>query len=206
MSGVEARTEILARIAAASAGWQGPQQPPPAPVQPRPGDPGLLAERIGDYGAGVTRLSSEGEIAAAADAILARHGASRVAVPTGLPTAWLPASGEAIVDGGELSARELAAIDASLTGSALAIAETGTIVLDGGPDQGRRVLSLLPDLHLCVVREASVVADVGDAISRIAATDRPLTFVSGPSATSDIELERVEGVHGPRSLEVLLLS
>ncbi len=203
MSGADARAEILARIGAAGTG--GDPALPPEPAAMRPGDPDLLAARIEDYEARVTRLGREAQIAAAAAAILSRHGAHRVAVPGGLPRSWLPEGVEAIVDGEGLAPRELASVDAAFTGSALAIAETGTIVLDAGPDQGRRALTLLPDLHLCVVRAAAVMADVGDAIGALAGTARPVTFVSGPSATSDIELERVEGVHGPRRLEVLLV-
>ena len=95
-------------------------------------------------------------------------------------------------------------MDAALTGSALAIAETGTIVLDGGPGQGRRVLSLLPDLHVCVLDGSRVLANVADAVAVLDRT-RPVTLISGPSATSDIEFKRVEGVHGPRRLEVIVL-
>jgi L-lactate dehydrogenase complex protein LldG len=203
-----AKTEILARIGAALPGEGGTPVRPPDPAAVRAGDPDLLAARVEDYAAGVIRVASESQIPTVVGSLLADQGAARVVVPAGLPPTWLPPGVETIIDRGTLAAGELAQIDASLTGSAMAIAETGTIVLDGGPTQGRRALTLLPDLHLCVVRAATVVADVRDAIDSLRAlgsSRRPITFVSGPSATSDIELERVEGVHGPRRLEVLLI-
>jgi L-lactate dehydrogenase complex protein LldG len=113
------------------------------------------------------------------------------------------------LDDSSLPARELDGFDAALTGCALAIAETGTIVLDGGPGSGRRALTLVPDHHICVVRAEQVVGGVPEAIAALegaAREGRPITLVSGPSATSDIELERVEGVHGPRRLDVLVVS
>jgi L-lactate dehydrogenase complex protein LldG len=123
--------------------------------------------------------------------------------PAGLPAEWL-------IDGVEwlhepLSIEELDQADGVLTGCAVAIADTGTIVLDGSEAQGRRALTLLPDYHLCVVRADQIAASVPEALARLEPT-RPLTFISGPSATSDIELNRVEGVHGPRTLEVLIVS
>ncbi|MDI5940850.1 LUD domain-containing protein, partial [Micromonospora sp. DH15] len=129
-------------------------------------------------------------------------GGRRVVVPPGLPPHWLPPGVTAVTDDG-LDAARIAAADGVVTAAAVAVAETGTIVLDGGPDQGRRVVTLLPDVHVCVLRADQVVATVPDALARLDPR-RPLTWISGPSATSDIELDRVEGVHGPRHLHVVL--
>jgi len=137
-------------------------------------------------------------------------------VPQDLPQAWLAgfqeSPGEVLRDGVRdslLSHDQVASCHGVLTGCALGIAETGTIVLDAGRSQGRRALTLLPDYHLCVVFAGQIVETVPDAIRALGAGlgghRRPLTFVSGPSATSDIELIRVEGVHGPRNLEVILV-
>lgn len=165
----------------------------------------LFAERCRAYGATVTATAPEG-IGAAVAAALARIGASRVAIPADLPAAWRAAPVEWVESGGPGAA--LAAVDGALTGCAAAIAETGTIVLDAGERQGPRALTLLPDYHLCVVAIDQVVELLPEALERLrrgAAAGRPITFVSGCSATSDIELERVGGVHGPRTLEVLLI-
>ena len=128
-------------------------------------------------------------------------------MPPGLPAAWRPAGAELVEDAG-LTAHELDALDGVVTGCTLAIAETGTLVLAAGPAEGRRALTLVPDLHVCVVDARQVVADVPAAIAQVAPLvreeRRPLTLISGPSATSDIELQRVEGVHGPRQLVVLV--
>jgi L-lactate dehydrogenase complex protein LldG len=205
-----ARAEILARIH----GALGPR--PTVPDIPRdyrgPGQSGLDAaavierfrERAAEYKATVRRVSADELEAALAEACAAR-GARRIAVPPGIP--WRVEGVELVVDDPPLPARELDALDGVLTGSALAIAETGTIVLDGAGLSGRRALTLVPDYHLCVVDAGRIAASVPDAIAALAEAGRagrPITFVSGPSATSDIELERVEGVHGPRTLDVLV--
>ncbi|MEV4380599.1 LUD domain-containing protein [Streptosporangium sp. NPDC049644] len=161
----------------------------------------LLAERVADYRA-VVHVVDEGEAAATIAAALARRGATRLVVPEGLPSEWVP--GEPVTDDPPLSAAELDGVDGVVTGCAVAIAETGTIVLDAGPGQGRRALTLVPDYHLCVVRAGQIVAGVPEAVGRLDPS-RPLTWISGPSATSDIELNRVEGVHGPRTLEVVVI-
>jgi L-lactate dehydrogenase complex protein LldG len=164
----------------------------------------LFAERVSEYRASV-RVVAEGALAEALSELCGERGASRIAVPRDLPEAWRPLGVELAPDA-DLSAHELDDLDGALTGCALGIAETGTIVLDGGPTQGRRALSLVPDYHLCVVRQEQVVDLVPEAVERLEPAvreGRPLTFVSGPSATSDIELNRVEGVHGPRTLHVV---
>ncbi|MFC7886192.1 lactate utilization protein C [Streptomyces sp. NPDC057376] len=167
----------------------------------------LLHENLVDYRAIVHR-STESELPGLVGKVLGDHGARTVVVPPGLPTAWLS---EAVAeqrpeDGARLSPYDLDATDAVVTACALAIAETGTIVLDGGPAQGRRALTLVPDVHICVVRaKDQVVASVPQALPGLDPL-RPLTWISGPSATSDIELDRVEGVHGPRTLHVVLLT
>ncbi|MFG3041340.1 lactate utilization protein C [Streptomyces sp. NPDC048330] len=166
----------------------------------------LLHENLADYRAHVRRTTPDGlgEVIAR---LLAEHGARSVVVPPGLPAGWLGATeAELRTDDPPMTPDELDATDAVVTGCALAVAETGTIVLDGGPGQGRRALTLVPDLHVCVVRApGQVVASVPQALPRLDPT-RPLTWISGPSATSDIELDRVEGVHGPRTLEVVLVT
>ena len=157
-----------------------------------------LVERLVDYKAVVHRTSDVAGVVA--DIVPPR---AELIVPPGLALDWLPPAVEARTDHG-LDAARIAAADGVLTAATVAIAETGTIVLDGSPDQGRRIITLLPDLHICVVRPEQVVASVPEALARLD-PGRPLTWISGPSATSDIELNRVEGVHGPRNLHVILL-
>ncbi|MEO6810685.1 MAG: lactate utilization protein C [Isosphaeraceae bacterium] len=167
-----------------------------------------FAERVSEYRAVVRRVSSS-ELPGAIASSCAARGVRSLAVPTDLPDGWVPEGVEPMpdVDGG-LTNAQLDVIDGVLTACALAIAQTGTIVLDGGPGQGRRALTLLPDYHLCVVRTDQVVDLVPEGVERLfeaAQARRPMTWISGPSATSDIELSRVEGVHGPRTLEVLIV-
>jgi L-lactate dehydrogenase complex protein LldG len=199
----EARAEVLARIRAAL----GPDRPEPdVPRRYRRGGEAvqdvlleLLTQRLRDYQATV-HTCAESELAGMVQSVLADAG--RVLVPPGLPPMWAPET--TTVDSG-LSPSELDEYDTVVTGCAAACAETGTIVLDAGPDQGRRAITLIPDRHVCVVRADQVVATVPELLARLDA-GRPLTFISGPSATSDIELQRVEGVHGPRTLRVILVS
>ncbi|MEU4211696.1 LUD domain-containing protein [Streptomyces sp. NPDC026206] len=166
---------------------------------------GLLTDNLADYRATVHRTDTAGLPALLAE-LLERRGARRAVVPAGLPSEWLArAPVELVRDSALLTPGELDAVDSVVTGCALAIAETGTLVLDAGPGQGRRRITLMPDHHVCVVRIADQVVDsVPQALERLVSS-RPLTWISGPSATSDIELERVEGVHGPRALDVVLL-
>jgi L-lactate dehydrogenase complex protein LldG len=222
MSG--AREAILQRIRAAlpdvppgeATAWPGPG-PPGAPdaYNRSPGVPPaerieLFAARVAEYRATVLRCAAgDDAIAAAVTGAATDHGASRLVVAHDIPVAWLPGAIEPLTDD-RASPLDLDTLDGSdgvLTASAFGVAETGTIVLDSGPGQGRRAITLVPDLHICVVRAGDVVGSVPEAFDRLAeARDegRPITFVSGPSATSDIELNRVEGVHGPRRLVVVL--
>ena len=166
----------------------------------------LLAENLADYRAQVHRCAAD-ELAATIARLLAERGSTSVVVPTGLDPDWLAATDVTRVpDRLDSTPAELDRVDSVVTACAVAIAETGTIVLDGGPDQGRRRITLVPDHHICVVRVPDqVVSSVPQGLERLDPA-RPLTWISGPSATSDIELDRVEGVHGPRTLEVVLVS
>jgi L-lactate dehydrogenase complex protein LldG len=166
----------------------------------------LFIERVDDYRASIRRVSEELLVDALSDACAAR-GVRQLIVPSGLPATWTPRGVELLRDD-ELDLPSLAACDGVLTGCTLGIAQTGTIVLSHGPTEGRRAISLVPDYHLCVVHVDQIVGNMPEAIARLgdsAASGQPLTFISGPSATSDIELQRVEGVHGPRTLEVLVV-
>ena len=203
-----ARDEILARARSALGAGVAVPEIPRSYRGPRVDDGPVdrFCERVAEYQATVTRVTAA-ELPDAVARLCRDRGARRVAVP---PGGLDVLSGvEVVVDDPPLSAAALDALDGVLTGCALAIAETGTIVLDGGDRSGRRALTLVPDWHVCVVEAADVVAGVPDAIAALApaaAEGRPITFVSGPSATSDIELDRVEGVHGPRTLDVLVVS
>jgi L-lactate dehydrogenase complex protein LldG len=203
-----ARAEVLARIRTAlSTGAGAPAGIPrgyltgagmatPALIE-------LLTERLHDYGTSVRRCLADG-VAQAVREALAERGTRRVVLPPGLILDGAgPVGVEFLADDG-LSPDALDATDGVITTAALAIAETGTIVLDGGPGQGRRALSLVPDYHLCILHASQIVAIVPQALKRLE-PGRPCTWISGPSATSDIELDRVQGVHGPRALEVILV-
>lgn len=163
-----------------------------------------FVERVADYRATVHRVRPPELPAAIARAVGA---AASIVVPPLTPAEWLDDLTATILLDGEpsLTYAELDDAEAVLTGCRLGIAETGTIVLDAGPSQGRRVLSLLPDHHICIVREDQIVADVPQALPLLDPT-WPLTWISGPSATSDIELNRIEGVHGPRVLDVIVVT
>ncbi|GAB2729064.1 LutC/YkgG family protein [Kitasatospora kifunensis] len=164
-----------------------------------------FAERVADYRATV-RLVAEAGLTAALGAALTERGVRQLVVPEGFRAGWLPTGPFTVLaDDPQLTVSQLDAADAVLSTAALGIAETGTLVLDAGPGQGRRALTLLPDYHLCVLRADQVVGDLPEALERLDPR-RPLTFISGPSATSDIELDRVEGVHGPRTLDVVIVT
>ncbi|MFD4689607.1 lactate utilization protein C [Streptomyces sp. NPDC058463] len=163
----------------------------------------LLTHRLVDYKATVYPCTRDRTAEVIAD-VLRERGARRIGVPAGLDEQWLTAyDGEVRQDSADIPAPSLDALDGVVTASAVSCAETGTIFLDGSADQGRRALSLVPDLHVCVVDLSSVVVGVPEAVARLV-PERPTTLISGPSATSDIELERVEGVHGPRTLAVVI--
>jgi L-lactate dehydrogenase complex protein LldG len=214
---VNAREEVLARIAAAY------RAAPPAELSysditreyrttsdlQTAALTELLIDRLMDYRALVRHCGADDldeEIATA----LSNRSAQTVVAPAGLDPSWTRGfSGSVLSDAvstdDQLSVSELDGVDGVITSCAVAIAETGTLILDGSPGQGRRVITLIPDYHLCVVFADQIVADVPEALARLEAT-RPLTMISGPSATSDIELNRVEGVHGPRTLEVIIVN
>jgi L-lactate dehydrogenase complex protein LldG len=213
---VNAREEVLARIAAAY------RAAPPAELSysdiareyrttsdlQAAALTKLLIDRLVDYRALVRQCRADDLGAEIANAF-SNRGAQTVVAPTGLDPSWTRGfSGRVLTDGvsavDQLSVSELDDVDGVITSCAVAIAETGTLILDGSSGQGRRVITLIPDYHLCVVFADQIVADVPGALVRLEAT-RPLTMISGPSATSDIELNRVEGVHGPRTLEVIIV-
>jgi L-lactate dehydrogenase complex protein LldG len=172
----------------------------------------LFIERVIDYKATVGRAADESAVSALVARFLAVAAATSCAVPPGLEHAWLAdaqaAGVELRYDDPPLSKEALDQTAAVLTTASVGMAETGTIALDHGPGQGRRILSLLPDTHICVIRASQIATDVPEALARQKAAlqeGRPITWISGPSATSDIELSRVEGVHGPRNLYVIIV-
>jgi len=202
---MSSRDVVLGRLRSA---LQGAPEPGPVPRLYRQSVVvsdliGLLTDRLIDYKAVVHRTADD--ISATVATILGTADAgagARIVVPAGLPVEWLPDSATVLRDDG-IDASVLAGLDGVVTAATVAVAETGTIVLDASADQGRRIISLLPDLHICVLRADQVVASVPEALARLT-PGRPLTWISGPSATSDIELNRVEGVHGPRRLHVII--
>jgi len=205
-----AKEAILARVRAATANAP---EPPPGPYDFRERDERDRAailedfiERLVDYKAIVTRTDDASLPQAVADACQ-QQGIIQLVVPADLPSRWIPSGVKVLRDDPELPMAQLDESSGVLTGCAIAIAQTGTIILDGGATQGRRALSLIPDRHLCVVRAEQVVGLVPEAIAGLAGrATHPITLISGPSATSDIELSRVEGVHGPRTLYVFVVS
>jgi L-lactate dehydrogenase complex protein LldG len=201
----DARAEVLGRVRSAL----GPA--PVVPDVPRDYHPvghaavdvDRFCERVADYRATVHRVA-EGELGAALAEAAERLGLRRVGTTLDVDLGEV----DLVRDDPPLAIGDLDGLDGVLTGCALGVAETGTLVLDSGAESGRRALTLVPDVHLCVIAEGQVVASVPDAVARLAEAaraGRPITLVSGPSATSDIELDRVEGVHGPRTLEVFVV-
>jgi L-lactate dehydrogenase complex protein LldG len=199
-----ARDEVLARVQRALGPGVAVPDVPRAYRGPRvdEGSVDRFCERVAEYKATVTRVSAA-ELPGTVSELCR---GKRIAVPPGGPDVL---SGvEVVVDDPPLSPQALDGLDGVLTGCALAIAETGTIVLDGGERSGRRALTLVPDWHICIVEADAIVAGLPDAVAALreaADEGRPITLVSGPSATSDIELDRVEGVHGPRTLDVVVV-
>jgi L-lactate dehydrogenase complex protein LldG len=211
-----ARDEILGRIRGALRDVPAGEAASDVPVardyrhiddRPRSELVELLCERINDYQAEARRVA-RAEVADAVREACVDMGLSRLAVAPGLPEQWRPAEMDVVEDQG-LSAGELDGLDGAITGCAAAIAETGTLVLDGQALSGRRLLTLVPDHHICVVSAGQVVGQVPEAMAALAPAVAehgvPVTLISGPSASSDIELARVEGVHGPRHLLVLVV-
>jgi L-lactate dehydrogenase complex protein LldG len=167
----------------------------------------LFGQRVAEYRAEVVTLDPGHALSDAVQAVCERHGVRRLGIPVSLPATWLPQDVELVRDTG-LSPQALDGLDGALTGCTAAVAETGTIVLTADEHEGRRALTLVPDLHICVVRAPQIVELVPEAIALLgeitALRGRPMTLISGPSATSDIELSRVEGVHGPRTLVIII--
>ena len=205
----DARTDVLCRIRSALDG----ATPGDVPREYRTEDArerdeivNLFAERVAEYRATVHRVR-EADVGDVIARIATEAGAHRIGIPVDLPKEWRAVNGTELVEDASLSVQQLDGLDGAVTGCAAAIAEVGAFVLDTGAGQGRRALSLVPDLHICVVREDQVVGLVPEAVrvlEEAVTAGRPLTFVAGPSATSDIELDRVEGVHGPRVLHVVV--
>jgi L-lactate dehydrogenase complex protein LldG len=203
---MKAREEILRRISAAGVGAaKHPIRRDYSHTRELPDLLGQFVERVEDYKAVVVRTNAGGVADAVAKCLV---GVGTVVVPPGFNSSWVPDGTNVVADEPPLSSDELDRVGAVLTSAAVGIATTGTIVLDHTEGQGRRALTLVPDLHVCVVTADQVVGDVPEAVARVSAAvgvGRPLTWISGGSATSDIELQRVEGVHGPRTLRVVLV-
>jgi L-lactate dehydrogenase complex protein LldG len=208
---VSARETILAAVRAATGGAAFGREPLPDYLRSSQDDRSemlqIFEQRLTDYNVGVQVIGGADDIGGAVAARLAERGLTVVVVPDDLPQAWRPA-GITVLEDSRCSLRDLNATPAVVTGARMAIAQTGTVVLDAGPGQGRRALTLLPDYHLCVVFASQVVDLVPAALEALRPSIQaraPITFFSGPSATADIEFDRVVGVHGPRTLDVLLV-
>lgn len=205
----EHREKILAAVREASAS----AHPPAIPrdyARSMPGDESIretFIDRLVDYKADVHEVEADA-LPSTIGKVLGQHKVTSLVLDEDIDNDWLTTvPGKVVRDGRgkRLTAKELDQVDAVLTTSRVSVAQTGTIILDGGPGQGRRAISLVPDLHLCLVFADSLVGTVPEALERIPDPTQPLTWISGPSATSDIELQRVEGVHGPRTLIVFIV-
>lgn len=210
-AGISSRERVLERIRRANSKAAPPQEPIPRGYDGAASDHGhaqsaeviaLFEERLRNYDARVFPVGKD-HIAAKAAEILKAADRRRIAVPAGLPAAWRTDDVDWAFDD-ELSLDVLNAVDGVMTAATLGVAVSGSIVLQHGPAEGRRVLTLLPDYHLCIIEAAQVVETLPEAFARID-PKRPVTFFSGPSATADIEMTRIKGVHGPRFLDVLLV-
>ncbi|MFA1550163.1 lactate utilization protein C [Actinomadura chokoriensis] len=209
-----AREETLRRVREALGGSRGTHPPvprgyarrlPEAEAQTRADVLALFTERVADNRAAVRHVGAD-ELGTAVAAALWGREAKQIVVPADLPFGWLAELDgvRVLADPPALDADALAAVDGVVTGCAVAVARTGTVVLDGGRAQGRRALTLVPGFHLCVVHADQIVGTVPEAVTRLDPA-RPLTWISGPSATHGIEAARVEGVHGPLHLEILIV-
>jgi L-lactate dehydrogenase complex protein LldG len=163
----------------------------------------LFEHRIKDYGANIFH-SAPDQVRQTIGEILTARAARQIVIPAGLPSDWLP-EGITFIEDLNLRYETLNKVDGVLTTATTAIAATGSIVLQHGPGQGRRAITLIPDYHLCIVRTDQVVETVPAAFAQLDSA-RPTTFISGPSATADIEMTRIKGVHGPRFMDVILAS
>ncbi|HEU4634913.1 MAG TPA: LUD domain-containing protein [Edaphobacter sp.] len=210
-----ARTEILRRIRAANGGasdaarageqWSAIERNyRRAATRSREEILELLEDRLHDYDANVVR-AFEADVPTAVARMLTERGRRKLLIPAGLNPAWLPKGFDYTVDDGA-SPAQLDPFEGVITGSTVAIALTGSVILQNVPGEGRRAVSLVPDYHLCLVRVADVVETVPEALDRIRdSATRPTTFFAGPSATADIEMTRIKGVHGPRFLDIILI-
>lgn len=217
MSANTAREVVLGKIRAALKDVPGGEQPDDVAVDrsylttsdaPRPDLIAQFIQRVEEYRAKVKTTSADNLARVIAESC-AENEIQSLVVPADLPDGWAPTGLNLLREPG-LSVDQLERADGTLTACAVGIAQTGTVVLDAGPGQGRRIITLLPDCHICVIFEDQIVGLVPEAVARLrdaaGRSDRPITFISGPSATSDIELSRVEGVHGPRTLEVIVVT